>query len=155
MAVRIRLRRMGSTKRPFYRIVVADSRMPRDGRFIEVIGYYNPIVNPEEIQVDEEKAYKWLQNGAQPTDTVRSLLKKAGVWRKWGLLKRGVDISQLKSMEPATPDVPLAKEEKDTAVKEEEKDTPGEEKKGDTPDTVEEKIAKQEEGDAAEKKEDT
>ena len=76
MAVKIRLRRMGAKKAPFYRIVVADSRFPRDGRFIEEIGYYDPTKNPSVIEVDAEKAKKWISNGAQPTDTVRGLLKK-------------------------------------------------------------------------------
>ena len=79
MAVKIRLRRMGAKKQPFYRIVVADSRYPRDGRFIEEIGYYNPMTDPSTFKVDEEKAKKWLGNGAQPTDTVKALLTKAGV----------------------------------------------------------------------------
>lgn len=79
MSTKIRLKRMGAKKKPFYRIVVADSRAPRDGRFIEEIGYYNPNVNPAEIKVDAEAAQKWLATGAQPSDTVRSLLKKAGV----------------------------------------------------------------------------
>ncbi len=79
MAVKIRLRRMGAKKAPFYRIVVADSRYPRDGRFIEELGYYNPQEDPAVIKVDTEKAQKWMANGAQPTDTVRALLKKAGV----------------------------------------------------------------------------
>ncbi len=79
MAVRIRLRRVGAKKSPFYRIVVADSRYPRDGRFIEELGYYNPLTNPVEIKVDAEKTKKWISNGAQPTDTVKALLKKAGV----------------------------------------------------------------------------
>ena len=79
MAVKIRLRRMGAKKNPFYRIVVADSRYPRDGRFIEEIGYYNPLVDPAEIKVDAEKAQKWIANGAQPTDTVKDLLKRAGM----------------------------------------------------------------------------
>jgi len=79
LATKIRLRRMGAKKKPFYRIVVADSRAPRDGRSIEEIGYYNPNVNPAEIKVDVEAAQKWLASGAQPSDTVRSLLKKAGV----------------------------------------------------------------------------
>ena len=79
MAVKIRLRRMGAKKNPFFRIVVADSRYPRDGRFIEEIGYYNPQTEPAEIKVDAEKAQKWMANGAQPTDTVKALLKKAGV----------------------------------------------------------------------------
>lgn len=79
MATRIRLKRLGAKKKPFYRIVVADSRAPRDGRFIEEIGTYNPNVSPAEIKVDAEKAQKWLSHGALPTDTVRSLFKKAGV----------------------------------------------------------------------------
>ncbi len=76
--VKIRLRRMGAKKAPFYRIVVADSRYPRDGRFIEEIGTYNPLTNPATVEVDAEKAQSWIKNGAQPTDTVRALLKKAG-----------------------------------------------------------------------------
>ena len=79
MAVKIRLRRMGAKKSPFYRIVVADSRSPRDGRFIEEIGYYNPMEEPSVVKVDPEKAKKWLANGAQPTETVKSLFKKHGV----------------------------------------------------------------------------
>ncbi|MBQ7291538.1 MAG: 30S ribosomal protein S16 [Clostridia bacterium] len=79
MAVKIRLTRLGSKKAPFYRVVVADSRFPRDGRFVEEIGYYNPLTEPAEIKIDAEKAQQWLKNGAQPTDTVKSLLKKAGV----------------------------------------------------------------------------
>lgn len=78
MAVKIRLRRMGAKKAPFYRIVVADSRYPRDGRFIEEIGYYNPLEDPVVLKVDEEKVQKWISNGAQPTETVKALLKKAG-----------------------------------------------------------------------------
>ena len=77
--VKIRLRRMGAKKAPYYRIVVADARSPRDGRCIEEIGTYNPLTNPATVQVDAEKVQTWIKNGAQPTDTVRSLLKKAGV----------------------------------------------------------------------------
>ena len=77
--VKIRLRRMGAKKAPFYRIVVADSRSPRDGRFIEEIGYYDPMKNPAVIKVDEEKANKWIASGAQPTETVKSLLTKSGI----------------------------------------------------------------------------
>ncbi|MGI6162006.1 MAG: 30S ribosomal protein S16 [Christensenellales bacterium] len=79
MAVKIRLKRMGAKKAPFYRVVVADSRAPRDGRFIEEIGYYNPLTDPAEIKIDAEKAAAWIKNGAQPSDTVRALLKKSGV----------------------------------------------------------------------------
>ncbi|MDD6284371.1 MAG: 30S ribosomal protein S16 [Firmicutes bacterium] len=79
MAVKIRLRRMGAKKAPFYRVVVADSRYPRDGRFIEEIGYFNPLTEPAEVKIDAEKAKKWIANGAQPTDTVKALLKKNGI----------------------------------------------------------------------------
>lgn len=79
MAVKIRLRRMGAKRAPFYRIVVADSRYPRDGRFIEEIGYYNPMTEPSEVRVDADKAKQWIVNGAQPTDTVKALFKKNGV----------------------------------------------------------------------------
>ena len=79
MAVKIRLRRIGAKKAPFYRIVVADSRYPRDGRFIEEIGYYDPTKEPSVVKVDEDKAKKWIANGAQPTDTVKDILKKKGV----------------------------------------------------------------------------
>ena len=79
MSVKIRLRRMGATKAPFYRIVVADSRYPRDGRFIEEVGYYDPTKEPSVIKVDKEKVEKWIASGAQPTDTVKALLKIEGV----------------------------------------------------------------------------
>ena len=79
MAVKMRLTRMGAKKAPFYRVIVADSRSPRDGRFIEEIGYYNPLTNPVDIKIDADKAKKWLDNGAQPTETVKALLKKSGI----------------------------------------------------------------------------
>jgi small subunit ribosomal protein S16 len=83
MAVRIRLKRMGAHKSPFYRVVVSDSRSPRDGRFIEEIGTYNPLAQTAAVTLDEEKALKWLQDGAQASDTVRNLLSKAGVMKKF------------------------------------------------------------------------
>ena len=83
MAVKLRLKRMGSKKRPFYRVVAADSRSPRDGRFIEEVGYYNPIVEPAEVKINEEIALKWLKNGAEPTDTVRDLFSKQGIMKKF------------------------------------------------------------------------
>jgi len=83
MATKIRLRRMGAKKRPFYRIVVADARSPRDGKFIEEIGYYDPTTNPATVKIDEEKALKWLTDGAKPSDTVKSLLQKQGVIAKF------------------------------------------------------------------------
>ena len=76
--VKIRLKRMGMKKKPFYRVVVADERASRDGRFVDEIGYYNPVANPVELKIDTEKAQQWMKNGAQPTDTVRALLKKTG-----------------------------------------------------------------------------
>lgn len=87
LAVRIRLKRMGAHKAPFYRIVVSDSRSPRDGRFIEEIGTYNPVTQPAAVNIDEEKALKWLQTGAQASDTVRNLLSKAGVLKKFHEMK--------------------------------------------------------------------
>lgn len=83
MAVKIRLKRMGAKKKPFYRIVVADSRSPRDGRIIEQVGYYNPLTEPATLEIKEELALKWLSQGAQPSDTVRNLLSKAGVMKKF------------------------------------------------------------------------
>lgn len=81
--VRIRLKRMGAHKRPYYRVVVSDSRTPRDGRFIEEIGTYNPLLEDDNVKLDEEKALQWLQTGAQPSDTVKSLFKKAGIMQKF------------------------------------------------------------------------
>jgi small subunit ribosomal protein S16 len=83
MAVKIRLKRMGAKKAPFYRVVVADSRSPRDGRFIEEIGTYNPVANPAEVKINEEKALEWMTNGAKPSDTVRNLFSKAGLMEKF------------------------------------------------------------------------
>lgn len=88
MAVKIRLKRMGANKKPFYRIVVADSRAPRDGKFIEEIGYYNPVSQPKQVKINDEKAVKWLSNGAQPTDTVKTLLVNNGVMEKFEASKK-------------------------------------------------------------------
>lgn len=87
MAVKLRLKRMGSRQKPFYRIVAADSRFPRDGRFIETVGTYNPIANPAEVKIDKEVALKWLGNGAQPTDTVKTLLKNEGILKEFNASK--------------------------------------------------------------------
>jgi small subunit ribosomal protein S16 len=87
MAVRIRLRRMGKTKRPFYRVVVADQRSPRDGRFIENIGRYHPLDDPSVIEIDEERALHWLRVGAQPSNTVKVLMTKTGIWEKFARSK--------------------------------------------------------------------
>ncbi|MBP2653160.1 MAG: rpsP [Firmicutes bacterium] len=88
MAVKIRLKRMGAKKSPFYRIVVADSRSPRDGRFIENLGHYDSTTLPATIQIDEEKAIEWLKKGAQPTDTVKDIFSKVGILKKWDEAKR-------------------------------------------------------------------
>jgi small subunit ribosomal protein S16 len=82
VAIKIRLRRIGAKKKPIYRMVVADARSPRDGRFIEMVGHYNPLVNPPQITVNEERVGQWLKWGAQPTETVKSLLARVGVWQK-------------------------------------------------------------------------
>ncbi|OLZ09674.1 30S ribosomal protein S16 [Sulfobacillus thermosulfidooxidans] len=92
--VKIRLRRMGAKKRPFYRVVVADARSPRDGKFLEEIGYYDPTKNPAVVKIDEEKAIRWIQNGAQPTDTARSLLRQTGVLKKVHELKQAKKTEQ-------------------------------------------------------------
>lgn len=88
MAVKIRLKRMGAKKSPFYRVVVADSRSPRDGRSIETLGHYDSTTQPAVIKIDEEKALEWLQKGAQPTDTVKDIFSKIGIMKKWDELKR-------------------------------------------------------------------
>ncbi len=89
MAVKLRLKRMGAKKRPFYRVVAADARSPRDGKFIELVGTYNPITEPAEVKINEEIALKWLRNGAEPTDTVRDLFKKQGIMEKFHNEKQG------------------------------------------------------------------
>ena len=87
MAVKIRLKRMGAKKAPFYRVVVADARSPRDGKFIETIGTYDPTVNPAAVKIDEEKVMKWMGNGAQPTDTVKNLFQKQDIMKKFAEAK--------------------------------------------------------------------
>lgn len=89
--VTLRLRRAGKKKQPVYKIVAADSRAARTGKFIEAIGQYNPLLHPMVIDVKEERLYTWLRRGARPTDTLRSLLQRKGLWLKWGLMKKGAD----------------------------------------------------------------
>jgi small subunit ribosomal protein S16 len=101
MAVTIRLTRMGAKKKPFYRIVVADSRFPRDGRHIDVVGTYDPRPNPPAIHLDGDKIHSWLQRGARPTDTVKSLLKKAGLSAKAGKAPAGTDARNAQGESPA------------------------------------------------------
>lgn len=83
MAVKIRLKRMGAKKQPFYRIVVADARAARDGRYVDQVGYYNPLREPPEVKVDAERAIEWLSKGAQPSESVRKLFERSGVWEMW------------------------------------------------------------------------
>lgn len=94
MAVKLRLKRMGSKQKPFYRIVAADSRFPRDGRFIESVGTYNPIKGADKVELVEDKILNWLNNGAQPTDTVRNILSKAGIMAKYASSKKSVKKSK-------------------------------------------------------------
>jgi len=95
LAVKLRLRRMGRKKRPFYRIVAADARSPRDGRFIEEIGYYNPMTDPHVIEVKEDRALYWLSQGAIPTDTVKSLLRRKGIILRFDLMRRGLSTEKI------------------------------------------------------------
>lgn len=95
MAVSIRLRRMGAKKRPYFRVVATDSRMPRDGRFIEVLGYYHPIEKPAKVNLNEDKVFSWLEKGARPSDTVMSLFREIGLLEKWLKKKKGEEISDI------------------------------------------------------------
>jgi small subunit ribosomal protein S16 len=95
LAVTIRLRRTGAKKRPTFRFVATDSRMPRDGRFIEILGHYNPIEKPATLGVKEERVYHWLKQGATTSDTVNGLFKQIGLWKKWEMMKKGEDVSQV------------------------------------------------------------
>jgi small subunit ribosomal protein S16 len=96
--VKLRLRRAGKKKHPIYKIVAADMRSPRDGRFIEAVGQYDPNMNPIFLTLKEERVFYWLRNGAQPTDTVRSLLQRKGVWLRWSLIRRGADDAKMQSI---------------------------------------------------------
>jgi small subunit ribosomal protein S16 len=102
MAVRIRLRRIGAKKRPFYRVVVADSRSPRDGRFLDTLGWYDPLAQPVKIQIDAGKALQWLADGAEPTDSARSVLSKAGIWRRPTTGEAATTTGEPPTREPAT-----------------------------------------------------
>jgi small subunit ribosomal protein S16 len=95
MSVRIRLKRMGSKKKPFYRIIASDSRMPRDGRFLETLGYYNPMTEPPDIRIHEDAVFKWFERGATPTESAASLLRRGGCLQKWDLMKAGVTGEEL------------------------------------------------------------
>ena len=95
MAVKLRLRRMGAKKRPFFRLVAAESTDPRNGRFLETVGYYHPIAKPAKVVVDEEKVFQWLKQGARPTEAVNALFRRIGVNRKWQALAKGADVSTM------------------------------------------------------------
>ncbi len=99
MAVRIRLQRLGRKKRPFYRLVAADARAQRDGVFLERLGHYNPLTDPADVLIDEEKALKWLRRGAQPTDTAKRLLSQEGIWKKFTYEKLGKPLPEDEAME--------------------------------------------------------
>jgi small subunit ribosomal protein S16 len=114
MTTRIRLRRMGAKKRPFYRVVVADQRAPRDGRFIEIIGKYHPLNDPSVIEIDEERALHWLREGAQPSNQVRNLMEKIGIWAKFAEERPGV--LKTRHLKPERADKP--KRSKKAAAKE-------------------------------------
>lgn len=121
MAVRIRLQRKGAKHTAFYRIVAADSRSPRDGRFIEQLGYYDPLKDPQEINVDTEKVLDWLGKGAQPSDTVRSLLARVGIMQTWHEMKKGKSLDELRHIEDEARKRIEAKSAMDMRKKEEEK----------------------------------
>jgi len=95
LAVKIRMKRMGSKKRPFYRIVAADERMPRDGRFIEILGYYNPLTDPADFKIDEDKLYKWLNDGAKPAPNTATVLRRHHLLERWKLIKSGLSIAEV------------------------------------------------------------
>ncbi len=95
MSVKIRLKRMGSKKKPFYRFVAADSRNARDGRFIETLGYYNPMTNPPDLKINEAAVTKWMERGAQPSPNTESLFRRIGFMQRWQLLKQGVKLEEL------------------------------------------------------------
>lgn len=109
--VRLRLRRGGSKKKPHYRIVATDSRYPRDGRFIEIIGYYSPVTTPKKLHIDAEKALTWLKNGAQPSDTVRSLLKQKGIMEMWHKVRHGATFEEVLPKVEEQPEPETASEE--------------------------------------------
>lgn len=114
MAVSIRMRRMGAKKRPFYRLVATDSRMPRDGRFIEVLGYYHPIEKPAKVSLEEDRIYYWLENGAEPSDTVSSIFREVGLLDKWNRRKKGEDVTELTLKTEITERTKKAKKTKKT-----------------------------------------
>jgi len=137
MSLKIRLRRMGSKKKPFYRLVAIDSRMARDGRFVEVVGYYDPLTNPPKIHVDEEALFRWIGRGATPTVNVASLLRRVGSLQKWDLMKAGLKgeeletrVEAIKNQQLAAADRRQAKKRGAKAAKEAAKETAEEPRPG-------------------------
>lgn len=114
MAVTIRMRRMGAKKRPFYRLVATDSRMPRDGRFIEILGYYHPIEKPAKVSLEEDRIYYWLENGAEPSNTVSSIFREVGLLDKWNRRKKGEDVTEITLKTEITERTKKAKKTKKT-----------------------------------------
>jgi small subunit ribosomal protein S16 len=132
LAVKIRLKRMGSKKKPFYRVIATDSRNARDGRFIETLGYYNPLQDPPQIKIEEENLFKWLDRGAVPTDNAESILRRIGVMQKWQLLKQGVKKEDLEAKMAemgikTAPEATAGKKKKATAEEAPAVETPTEE----------------------------
>jgi len=120
LAVRIRLQRLGRKKRPFYRLVAADARAQRDGVFLERLGHYNPITNPADVVIDEEKALKWLRRGAQPTDTAKRLLSQQGIWKKFTFEKLGKPLPDDEAVESdENEDMPLSADDQEVLLTEE------------------------------------
>ena len=144
MAVKLRLKRMGKKKRPFYRIVAADSRAPRDGRFIELVGTYDPITKPHRVDYEEERVLYWLTNGAQPTDTVKSLLSGKGLWLKWTLIKQGADEAKIASELEAWEKIQVEKEKRAEAKAASKAKEAAKKKAEAVKEAEEEEVAKQE-----------
>lgn len=119
MAVKLRLRRMGAKKRPFFRLVAAESTDPRNGRFLETVGYYHPIAKPARVVVDEEKVFQWLRQGARPTEAVNALFRRIGVNRKWQALAKGADVATMTLLT----ELPERKKAKKRKVKQEQAPT--------------------------------
>ncbi len=160
MSVRLRLTRMGRKKRPYYRIIAVDSRKKRDGAFIERIGYYHPLNDPPTIKIDGEKALKWLRVGAQPSDTVRSLLRKEGVWYRFRLEKRKLPEKQINEMmlawmeEHAPKQAEIKEEAAPTPVETQEEPEVAVEETEAAPEAAPEAVAEKKEAPAPEKTED-
>ncbi len=152
MAVKIRLRRVGKKKKPFFRLVAADSRTSRDGRFIEILGYYRPLNSPAEIEVKEERVFFWLENGATPTETVNALFKQIGVYKKWEKKKKGEDISQIELLTQIKERKKKKKKKKKAAKLEEEEKPQEKEEKKTKPEKEEEEKSSEETKEAGSEK---